>query len=110
MKKAVEKARNGGGPTLIEARYIRLLGHFVADDQWYRDLKADEIFWEYEPIKRMKEYFVGNKLLGEEEVNAIQQDAIAEIADAVSYAQNECTEPPADTLYDDIYADGEIIY
>jgi len=110
VKKAVEKARKGGGPTLIEARYIRLLGHFVADDQWYRDLKADEIFWEYEPIKRMKEYFISNKLLSEEEVDAIQQDAIDEIADAVSYAQNECTEPSADTLYDDIYADGEIIY
>ena len=110
VKKAVEKARSGGGPTLIEARYIRLLGHFVADDQWYRDLKADEIFWEYEPIKRMKEYFISNKLLSEEEVDAIQQDAIAEIADAIQYAQNECTEPPADTLYDDIYADGEIIY
>lgn len=110
VKKAVEKARNGGGPTLIEARFIRLLGHFVADDQWYRDLEADKVFWEYEPIKRMKEYFLAKKLLTEEEVDAIQQSAIDQIADAIHYAQNECTEPPLDTLYDDIYADGEIIY
>ena len=110
VKKAVEKARNGGGPTLIEARFIRLLGHFVADDQWYRDLEADKVFWEYEPVKRMKEYFVSNGLLSEKEVDAIRQSAIDEIADAIHYAQNECTEPSADTLYDDIYADGEIIY
>ncbi len=110
VKKAVEKARSGGGPTLIEARFIRLLGHFVADDQWYRDLDAAQVFWEYEPVKRMKEYFIANGLLSEKEVDEIQQDAVAEIADAIDYAQNECTEPPLDTLYDDIYADGEIIY
>ena len=110
VKKAVEKARSGGGPTLIEARFIRLLGHFVADDQWYRDLDAAQVFWEYEPVKRMKEYFIANGLLSEKEVDEIQQDAVAEIADAIDYAQNKCTEPPLDTLYDDIYADGEIIY
>lgn len=110
VKKAADKARNGGGPTLIEARFIRLLGHFVADDQWYRDLEADKVFWEYEPIKRMREYFVDNKLLTAEEVDAIQNEANDEIAAAINYAQNECTEPSADILYDDIYADGEIIY
>ena len=110
VKKAVEKAKNGGGPTLIEARFIRLLGHFVADDQWYRDLDAAQVFWEYEPVKRMREYFIAEGLLTEKQVDEIQQSAIDEIADAINYAQNECTEPAADTLYDDIYADGEIIY
>lgn len=110
VKKAVDKARAGGGPTLIEARFMRILGHFVADDQWYRDLDEANLFWEVDPIKRMKEYFVSGKLLSAEEAGAIQADAAAEVADAIHYAQNECTEPPAGTLYDDIYADGEIIY
>ena len=110
VKKAVDKARSGGGPTLIEARFIRLLGHFVADDQWYRDLEGDKVFWEYEPVKRMREYFINNGILSEEEVDAIQQSAIDEVTDAIEYAQNECTEPSADTLYDDIYANGEVIY
>lgn len=109
VKAAAEKARNGGGPTLIEARFMRILGHFVADDQWYRDLDEANKFWEVCPIKRMKEYFIENNLLTEEEVDAIQQSAIDEINEAVNYAQNECTEPPLDTLYDDIYANGEII-
>ncbi len=110
VKKAADKARKGGGPTLIEARFIRLLGHFVADDQWYRDMSNDKIYWQAEPIVRMKEYFVKNKLLSEKEVEAIHNQAIDEINDAIDYAQNKCTEPPAETLYDDIYANGEIIY
>ena len=109
VKRAAEKARSGGGPTLIEARFMRILGHFVADDQWYRDLEKAELFWKVDPIARMRDFFIENKILVEAEVAAVQQSAIDEIADAIFYAQNECTEPEADTLYDDIYADGEII-
>lgn len=110
VKKAVNKARSGGGPTLIEARFIRLLGHFVADDQWYRDLKPVEAFWQYDPIKRMHTYFIQNNLLTEKELDELQQAAIDKVADAIHYSQNECSEPPVETLFDDIYANGEIIY
>ena len=58
----------------------------------------------------MREYFVAAKLLSADEVDAIQADAVAEVADAIEYAQKTCTEPPAEILYDDIYANGEIIY
>ncbi len=109
VKKAADKARSGGGPTLIEARFMRILGHFVADDQWYRDVNEANQYWEVCPIKRMREYFIEKKLLTEEETNAIQKSAIDQVAEAINYAQNECTEPPLDTLYDDIYANGEII-
>ena len=109
VKEAVDRARSGNGPTLIEARYLRLLGHFVADDQWYRDLKAVEPYWDYEPIKRMKEYFLGGKLVSKEKLTKIENRAKKEIEDSVNYAANECTEPSIDTLYDDIYANGEKI-
>jgi len=109
VKAAVAKARAGGGPALIEARFMRLPGHYVSDDQWYRDKELNEIFWLMDPIKRMRDYFIGNGLLMEEEVNKILEEAIAEIAEAVDYAQNQCTEPPASILYDDIYANSEII-
>ena len=109
VKAAVEKARNGGGPTLIEARFMRILGHFVADDQWYRDLKTAEEFWKVCPIQRMREYFIENNVLPESRVDEIQQKAIAAIAEAIEYARHECTEPSIDTLYDDIYAHGEVI-
>ena len=109
VQKAVDKARSGGGPTLIEARFMRILGHFVADDQWYRDLEIADEFWTVCPVKRMREYFISNGILDEKRVDEIQQKAIDSIAEAIDYARHECTEPPIDTLYDDIYANGEII-
>jgi TPP-dependent pyruvate/acetoin dehydrogenase alpha subunit len=109
VKKAVDKARAGGGPTLIEARFMRILGHFVADDQWYRDLDVANEFWNVDPVKRMKEYFVESGLMDAAAVDALQQKAIDTIAEAIDYARHECTEPPIDTLYDDIYANGEVI-
>lgn len=109
VKEAVELARKGQGPTLIEARFLRLLGHFVADDQWYRDLTQIEPYWELCPIKRMREYFLENNILPEEEIKEIEERAVKNIERAIEYAANECTEPSVDTLYEDIYAYGEVI-
>ena len=108
-KEAADRARAGEGPTLIEARFLRLLGHFVADDQWYR--KMDEVtpYWELCPIKRMREYLLADGIADEAKIDAIEEKAKTEIAAAIHYAEFECSEPPPGTLYDDIYADGEII-
>jgi TPP-dependent pyruvate/acetoin dehydrogenase alpha subunit len=42
VKEAADRARNGEGPTLIEAKFYRYIGHFVADDEHYRDLASNE--------------------------------------------------------------------
>jgi len=110
VKQAAERARRGAGPTIIEAKFMRLVGHFVADDQAYRDLKAVEPWWELEPIRRMRAYFLSNKLVKAKDLDAIEKRAQDEIAKAIEYAQKECTEPSLETLYDDIYANGEVIY
>jgi len=108
-KAAVERARKGEGPTLIEAKFMRLLGHFVADDQSYRDLSEVEPWWELEPTVRMRAYFLDNKLVSDQELERIEGKALQDIADAIDYAQNKATEPPAETLLDDVYAHGEVI-
>jgi pyruvate dehydrogenase E1 component alpha subunit len=109
VKTAVEYARSGRGPSLIEARFLRLLGHFVADDQWYRDLKKVEPYWDLDPMVRMRAYFLERGLADEGRLVAIEERAKRDIEDAVRYAEKECTEPSMDTLYTDIYAHGEII-
>lgn len=109
VNKAVKRARSGLGPTLIEARFMRLLGHFVADDQWYRNLKEVEPYWELCPIKRMRQYFIEKNILTEENMDEIEKKATKIIEHAIEYASNECTEPSIDTLYEDLYAMGEII-
>ncbi|MCK5197112.1 MAG: pyruvate dehydrogenase (acetyl-transferring) E1 component subunit alpha, partial [Spirochaetales bacterium] len=109
VKKAVDRARKGNGPSLIEAKFLRLLGHFVADDQWYRDLESVEPYWNLDPVNRMKDYLLENNIATSKELESIEKDIIKEIQEAINYAANECTEPPLETLYDNIYADGEII-
>ena len=42
VAEAAERARAGGGPTLIEARFYRYIGHFVADDESYRDTECNK--------------------------------------------------------------------
>jgi len=109
VKKAVELARSGGGPTLIEAKFLRLLGHFVADDQWYRNMDEADQFWNLDPIKRMKKYLLENKVAEREKIESIEKETQYKIKEAINFAENECTEPSIDTLYDDIYANNEII-
>ena len=109
VKEAVDRARAGEGPTLIEARFLRLLGHFVADNQWYRDLTKVEPYWELDPLKRMREYLAANELVSEREISEIEERAKNDVLRSVEYASNECTEPGIDTLYEDIYAHGEVI-
>jgi TPP-dependent pyruvate/acetoin dehydrogenase alpha subunit len=109
VKEAAERARKKEGPTLIEARTIRMLGHFVADDQWYRDLKAVEPWWNLEPIRRMRAYLLENKIADEKGLKEIEDRSLKDIADAITYAEQECSEPSEEMLYADVYANGEII-
>ena len=109
VKKAVEKARNGGGPTLIEACFVRILGHFVADDQKYRDPQEEIDAWTADPMRRTREYLYEHEFFTKEEVDAIEQSARDKVDEAIEYARHECTEPPVDSLYTDIYANNEVI-
>jgi pyruvate dehydrogenase E1 component alpha subunit len=105
VKEAVDFARSGKGPTLIEARFVRLVGHFVADNEWYRDLEAVKPFWSLDPIVRMRAYFLDHKIVGEGKLNALEDSVKKEIKEAIHYALVECTEPPLDRLFDNLYAD-----
>lgn len=109
VREAAERARSGEGPTLIECKFLRLEGHFVADNQWYRDMTKVKPFWELDPIKRMREYLVKQRIAGEEALECIEHKAVNVVAEAIEYATNECTEPPAETLYDGMYANDEAI-
>lgn len=111
VKEAVIRARKGLGPTLIEARYMRMLGHHVGDDQNYRtpeDIERISVLYEIEPVVRTR-LFLNGLGVTKEELDEIQEKALEDIEKAVKYADTECHEPSLDTLYEDVYADGEII-
>lgn len=108
-KQAITRARNGEGPTFIEAKTLRLLGHHATDDNWYRDMSFVEKYWEIEPIKRMGDFLIENKIATLAMLEEIQQEAIKIVEASIEYADTQCHEPGLDTFYDYIYTDGEVI-
>lgn len=102
-KEAVERARQGGGPTLIEAKTYRIKGHFVGDPEMYRTKEeVQEVFEKNDPIKRFEKKVIGQSLMTKKELDEIDRKARAEIEKAVEYAKNS-PYPDAGELFEDLY-------
>ena len=104
VRDAAVRARKGEGPTLIEARYYRYIGHFVADDERYRDTTTSNPWAEQmDPLKRMREYLVNSGIADEAKVDVVYSSAVKEVQQAIEHAK-AAPEPSPDTLYNDIYS------
>jgi pyruvate dehydrogenase E1 component alpha subunit/2-oxoisovalerate dehydrogenase E1 component alpha subunit len=102
---AVDRARSGGGPTLIEAVTYRFGGHSSSDDpRRYRD-EAEVLAWrQRDPIARFESWLRERGLLNDALRDRVAADAKAEIQAAVDAVAG--TPPPAlATLFDDVYAE-----
>lgn len=100
VKEAVERARNGGGPTLIEAKTYRLKGHFVGDPQLYRAKEEVDLKWPNEPIARFEKKLMEGGYLTESEKEKIWNDAKNEVEDAVQFAEQDEYPEPVEALED----------
>lgn len=103
VKKAVARARNGEGPTLIEAVFYRYIGHFVADDEHYRDLRTNEPWRELDPLRRMVGHLVEDGVATEEQVDAIYAESHRAVEAAIEFGKR-APEPSPDSLYDGLYS------
>ncbi len=102
---AVDRARRGGGPTLIEAETYRIKGHYVGDlDQMYRDKNEVETYWQKEPIGRFEKNLIEINMLTDTEKGMIWNEAEKEIDEAVKFAQ-QSTWPPLESALEDLFAD-----
>lgn len=101
-KEAIERARNGEGPTLIEAKTYRLHGHMFGDEQSYRSKEEIEAKWEEEPIKRFKEICLGKGIVTEERLNEIKEEVYSEI-EASAKKAIEAEEPALEEVFTDVY-------
>jgi 2-oxoisovalerate dehydrogenase E1 component alpha subunit len=105
MKEAVTKARNGGGPTLVEAKTYRLVPHSSDDDdRTYRSREEVEEAKRTDSLVRMKAYLMSVGLLDEESDAALRKEIIDEVNEATTYAEKA---PHADpnTLGLHVYAE-----
>lgn len=93
---ALERARSGEGPTLIEAITMRMRGHAEHDDASYVPKQLLEKWRKKDPIRRYEEYLAGRKLLSEEEKAGIEARIEREIREDVAFAEASPFPPPED--------------
>jgi pyruvate dehydrogenase E1 component alpha subunit len=114
---AVEKARKGGGPTVIECKTYRWYDHYGAggarigvdgafglgyrSDQELRDWMAKD------PIRRFRDYLTAEKVLSPERADAIRDDVAKAVEDAVAFAAAQPVPKPEDGLRN-VFAQGSV--
>ncbi|MDR2834244.1 MAG: thiamine pyrophosphate-dependent dehydrogenase E1 component subunit alpha [Streptococcaceae bacterium] len=102
---AVEKARRGEGPTLIESMTYRVKGHSKSDNKHYRpDEEVNEWRQNRDPLKLTKEKFIQAGIFSQEEAEEIRLRSRQRIQEAIIFAQ-ESPVVGVDTLFTDIFAD-----
>jgi pyruvate dehydrogenase E1 component alpha subunit len=93
-KNAVERARAGDGPTLIEAITYRMSVHTTADDpSRYRTDEEVGVWAKRDPIDRFQIYLKEKGLLDEERIEALEEEINTEIQEAVARAEEQMEEP-----------------
>jgi pyruvate dehydrogenase E1 component alpha subunit len=97
---AVERARSGGGPTLVECKTYRHGGHSRSDACNYRPKVEKEEWLKKDTILRMKKKLIEMKLLTGEMVKEIEERIEKEIDEAVAFARNSPSPQPEDALTD----------
>ena len=100
---AVERARNGGGPSLIEAKTMRMMGHAIHDGAEY---VPPELLVEWEakdPVARYESKLIAQEVADLDELEEVRHRAAIEIEDAIEFAEASPS-PQPETVEDGIYA------
>jgi 2-oxoisovalerate dehydrogenase E1 component subunit alpha len=101
---AVERARRGEGPTLIEALTYRLSDHTTADDaSRYRDQSEVREAWEKEPLIRLRAYLTRLKVWDEAREEALKAECAREVEAAVDQYLSG-PKPSTDAMFDHLFA------
>ncbi len=104
-KEAVEKARKGGGPTLIEAVTYRMGPHSSSDDpKRYRTEQELAEWQKRDPLVRFQRYLEKKGIWSEADEKKAQEDASRELDEAIAYAE-KLPRPALETLFTDVYAE-----
>lgn len=103
-KTAIDRARNGEGPTLLEFKSYKWHGHFEGDPGNYRPQEEVEAWKAKDPIKKMKKYLIENSIASEKELEEIEEAAIQEMKDAIEFAIDSDF-PDEESVLRDTYTD-----
>ncbi|UCD73676.1 MAG: thiamine pyrophosphate-dependent dehydrogenase E1 component subunit alpha [Candidatus Bathyarchaeota archaeon] len=103
VEEAVKRAREGGGPTLIECKTYRWRGHWEGDPQRYRDQGEVEEWMKKCPIQRFAIHLMKKGIHTEEELKEIDDAVKNEVDEAIQFAEKSPLPDPEEAL-EDIYA------
>ncbi|MBX9685125.1 MAG: pyruvate dehydrogenase (acetyl-transferring) E1 component subunit alpha [Candidatus Obscuribacterales bacterium] len=107
-KEAVERARNGGGPTLIEGLTYRYTPHTTADDpSRYRTDAECQTWLAKEPLIRFEKYLKNKKVMTDADFKTMDEEISNEIDQAIIKAEEACKHPPLSdplAMFDNLYA------
>ncbi len=103
VAEAADRARRGEGPTLIECKTYRMLGHSRGDRRIYRTREEEALWQARDPIPRLRDALVVVGEMTEEEAERIHEDAVAEVEEAVEFAKRSPV-LPVERALEGVYA------
>lgn len=101
-KEAVMRARNGGGPTLIECKTYRHKGHSRFDPATYRPKEEVEEWLSKDPITRLKKQLLQEFTTSNAVLEEIEREVTESVEAATQFAK-ESTFPTPETALEDVY-------
>jgi TPP-dependent pyruvate/acetoin dehydrogenase alpha subunit len=104
VTEAAARAREGDGPSLIEAVTYRFRGHSMSDPAEYRSRREERIWQERDPIKSLRRKILHDGRSSEAKLDEIDREVNATIDDAVKFAE-ESPEPKVDELGKYVYVE-----
>ena len=102
MQEAVDRAREGGGPTLLEVRTYRYKGHSMSDAQHYRTKEEVAGYQAKDPILIVENVIKDKKYASKKQLEEIEQKVKDLVNECVKFAE-ESDFPDPEDLYKDIY-------
>ena len=107
VKQVAKKARDGGGPTLLEFVVFRLRGHSAGDLGIYRpDGEQEKWMVLHDPVNKFKKQLLSRKVIDIREIQSIEAEAEKETEESVEFARGS-EYPPSGTVTDFVYREEE---
>ncbi len=106
VQRAVKRAREKGGPTLLEIKTYRYKGHSMSDPAKYRSKEEMEEYKLQDPLETTLVKLKNNFGVTDEEIEKINERVKTEVADAVTFAE-ESPYPDDDEVLKDVYAEDD---
>jgi len=106
VRQAVQRAREGGGPTYIEAITYRFRGHSISDPGTYRSEQEKKIWQERDPIPNFADLLITEGQASREQLDKIDAEEKVLLEKAIRFAE-ESPDPDPEELWTDVYAENQ---